>query len=264
MLDSVVNQTHLPNKVVVVNDNSTDNSAQLISTFTERLNWMSSINITTSKEHTPGTKVINAFYKGLDTLDDNYDIICKFDADIILPINYLENIVSIFKSDQKIGIAGGLAFIEKNGNWIYETVSSKEHVRGPFKAYRKDCFKDIGGLKSSVGWDTVDVLLAQFNGWNIYTDKNLKVKHLKPTGVSYSNASKFLQGEALYKMRYGFVLACITALKSAINKRSISYFFNALNGYFRARKRKTDFLVTEVQGNFIRKLRWKGIFKKLI
>ena len=200
---------------------------------------------------------------GLNSLDDNYDIICKFDADIILPSNYLESLISIFNSDHKIGIAGGLAFIEKNGNWIYETVSSKEHVRGPFKAYRKKCFEDIGGLIPSIGWDTVDTLLAQYNGWKVQTDKNLKVKHLKPTGISYSNASKFLQGEALFKMRYGFVLTCIASLKSAINKRSASYFINSLKGYFKARKHNLNFLVTEDQGNFIRKLRWNGIFNKL-
>ena len=31
-----------------------------------------------------------------------------------------------------------------------------------------------------MGWDTVDELLAKYYGWQILTDKTLKVKHLKP------------------------------------------------------------------------------------
>lgn len=263
MLDSLVNQTLLPKKVVVVNDNSTDTTSEIILEFTKSFDWISTVNIKSSKEHIPGNKVINAFYKGLETLDDDYDIICKFDADIILPENYLESISDLFKSDDKIGIAGGLAFIKKNENWIYESVSSKNHVRGPFKAYRKQCFKDIGGVKPSIGWDTLDVLLAQFYSWKVTTIKTLHVKHLKPTGQTYHPKSKYLQGEAFYKMRYGIVLTCIASLKSAIKLKKINHFTNAIKGYFKAKNSDIKFLVSKEQGLFIRKYRWKNIFKKL-
>ena len=264
MLESLVKQTLLPKKVIIVNDNSTDDTPKIISEFTSTYNWISTLNINTSTSHLPGSKVINAFYKGFETLNDDYDIICKFDADIILPNNYLENIVNLFRSDEKIGIAGGLAYIKKNDKWIYETISSKEHVRGPFKAYRKNCFKEIGGLKISIGWDTIDVLLAQFYGWKVKTDKTLHVKHLKPTGITYNQKSKHLQGEAFYKMRYGFTLTLIASLKSAMNKRSLSYFTNTLKGFFKTKNNNQEYLVTKDQGEFIRNLRWKGIFKKIL
>ncbi len=223
----------------------------------------SSKKITSSASHKPGSKVIQAFKKGLETLDDKFDIICKFDADIILPDNYLESLVDLFTSDEKIGIAGGLAFIEKDGKWVYETIASKDHVRGPFKAYRKSCFHQIGGLKESIGWDTADVLLAQYYGWKVKTDRSLHVKHLKPTGKTYHKNARYVSGEALYKMRYGFILTLLSAVKSAINKGSSSYFFNTIIGYFLAKKKDIEFIVTEDQGTFIRKLRWRNIFKKL-
>ena len=87
-------------------------------------------------------------------------------------------------------------------------------MRGPIKAYRAECFNDINALKSSIGWDTVDVLLAQKKGWLVYTDKDLIVKHLKPTGQKYSLNSKMLQGESLYKMRLNFPCAVFTDLLS--------------------------------------------------
>lgn len=259
MLESLLKQTLLPKKVVVVNDNSTDKTQSIIDTYSKKNSWLNSISIQSSKEHIPGGKVINAFYKGFKTLDNNYDIICKFDADIILPDNYLESIVALFRADNKAGIAGGLAYIEKNSEWIYENIASKNHARGPFKAYRKACFKDIGGLKQSIGWDTVDTLLAKYYGWTIKIDKTLQVKHLKPTGQSYSKKSALLQGEAFYKMRYGIVISFIAALKKSIKNRNFSILLNDIKGYYQAKRSKKDFLVSKNEGQFIRKLRWKGI-----
>ena len=261
-LESLVNQTLLPKKVVVVNDNSTDNTQHIVETFTSKYPWITLINSNSSNEHLPGTKIINAFYKGFNTLDNNYEVICKFDADIILPTNYLESIVTVFRTNKKAGIVGGLLYIKINNKWVYETIASKSHVRGPIKAYRKACFEKIGGLKKSIGWDTIDVLLAQYNGWEIKTDKNLNVKHLKPTGANYNKASKYLQGEALFKMRYGFSLSFLSALKLAYKKKSFKLFKDYMSGYFKARKNKVEYLVNVEQGNFIRKLRWKGIKNK--
>tara|TARA_R110002073_G_scaffold102317_2_gene232297 strand:+ start:8359 stop:9222 length:864 start_codon:yes stop_codon:yes gene_type:complete len=261
-LESLVNQTLPPKRLIVVNDNSSDNTHQIISKFTRKYDWIFSINITSSTEHIPGAKVINAFYEGLNTLDEDYDIICKFDADIIFPNSYLETLAMVFKSDKNIGIAGGIPYIKKSDRWVYETVASKNHVRGPIKSYRKGCFKDIGGLKKSVGWDSIDVLLAQYFGWKVKTNKDLHVKHLKPTGKAYSKNTKTLRGEALYKMRFGFTLSIIASIKSAFNKRSVSFFLNSIIGYFKAKKEKQVFLVNESQGKFIRQLHWKNIQKK--
>lgn len=262
-LDSLVKQTLLPKKVVVVNDNSTDNTQNIVEGYSTKHNWIELINSASSNQHLPGAKVIKAFYKGYNTLDENYDVICKFDADIILPENYLKSVLNLFKSDKKVGIAGGLAYIKENGKWIYETISSQNHVRGPFKAYSKNCFKAIGGLKESIGWDTVDVLLAQYHGFTIKTKKTLHIKHLKPTGENYDKEANYLQGEALYKMRYGFILTTLFAARNALSKKSVAYFYYAIKGYFKAKEKSIDHIVNQEEGVFIRRLLWKNIFKKL-
>lgn len=263
MLTSLVDQTYLPKKVVVVDDNSTDNTLTIVEGYAKTYDWISVVQSTSSDLHIPGSKVIDTFYKGFETLVDNYDVICKFDADIILPDNYLERISTLFKMNKITGIAGGLVYIKKNDEWVYESIANKNHIRGPIKAYRKACFNQIGGLKRSIGWDTVDVLLAQYNGWKVVTDKTLIVRHLKPTGANYTKSSKYLQGEALYKMRYGFTITLLTALKMAIKKKSLSVFINYLMGFFKANSNKLDFIVTKEEGQFIRKLRWKGVLDKL-
>jgi len=217
-----------------------------------------------SNEHLPGSKIINAFYKGFETLDNNYDILCKFDADLIFPNDYLEKISNHFKTNPKLGMAAGFCYIEKDNAWVLESLTRKDHIRGALKAYRKDCFIEIGQLKPSMGWDTIDELLAKYYGWDILTDETLHVKHLKPTGVSYNKASKYLQGEAMYKMRYGFWITLISAIKLAYKKGNLSLFMDYMNGFFKAKKEKMPYLVTEEQGQFIRKLRWKNMLSKAI
>lgn len=261
-LESLANQTLLPKKVVVVNDNSSDSTQKIVEDLALRHSWLSLVNNSSSNQHLPGTKIINAFYKGYDTLDESYDVICKFDADLIFPPNYLEVLSQHFNSIPKLGMASGFCYIEKKGEWILENLTRKDHIRGALKAYRKECFHQIGKLKPSMGWDTVDELLAKFYGWAILTDDTLHVNHLKPTGISYNKASKYLQGEAMYKMRYGFWITLISAFKLAYKKNSFSLFQYYMEGFFKAKKSRTEFLVTKEQGKFIRNLRWKGMKDK--
>ncbi|WP_066221275.1 glycosyltransferase family 2 protein [Formosa haliotis] len=261
-LESLAKQTLLPKRVVVVNDHSTDETQSIVESFISKYHWISQVNVVSSDKHLPGSKIINAFYKGYDTLDDDYDVICKFDADLIFPNTYLETISQHFSSSPTLGMAAGFCYIEKNNDWILEDLTNKDHIRGALKAYRKQCFLDIGKLKPAMGWDTIDELLAKFYHWNILTDDNLHVKHLKPTGASYNKSSKYMQGEAMYKMRYGFTITAISAFKLAMKKKNLSLFNDYMSGYFKAKNNNVQPLVSPEQGNFIRKLRWKGMLKK--
>ncbi len=159
-------------------------------------------------------------------------------------------------------MVSGFCYILKNNKWVLENLTQKDHIRGALKAYRKDCFFEIGKLKRSMGWDTVDELLAKYYKWDILTDNTLVVKHLRPTGQTYHSKSKLLQGEAFYKMRYGLLLTIIAGLKGAFKLKRPSHTLDVLKGYFKAKTAKTEFLVTEDQGRFIRQYRWKNIIKK--
>ena len=120
-LQSLISQTLLPKKVVVVNDNSTDKTAEIVLAFAKENPFISLVNKTSENVHLPGSKVIQAFQKGFDTLDDNYDIIVKLDADLILPNNYFERISEIFEKDSKVGMAGGFCYIEKMATGFWKT-----------------------------------------------------------------------------------------------------------------------------------------------
>jgi glycosyltransferase involved in cell wall biosynthesis len=262
-LQSLVEQTVLPSKIVVVNDNSTDRTAKIVKGFSEKYAWITLVNKTSDATHLPGSKVIQAFQKGLETLDDNYDFLVKADADLIFPTNYFETIISHFKSDERIGMVGGFAYIEKNGDWILENLTDKDHIRGAFKAYRKATFEQIGGLKPAMGWDTVDELLCKFYNWKVVTDDSLHVKHLKPTGANYNKTARYKQGEAFYTLGYGFLITTIASAKLAMMKRKPLLFFDYIKGYWKAKSGKKPLLVTEEQAKFIRKYRLQKMKDKL-
>lgn len=262
-LQSLAEQSVLPKKVVVVNDNSTDKTEEIILEFTKKYPWITLVNTSSDSIHLPGSKVIQAFHKGFEMLDNNYDFIVKADADLIFPSNYFAKIISHFKSDPTIGMAGGFAYIEKNGNWILENLTDKDHIRGAFKAYRKECFLQIGNLKPAMGWDTVDELLCKFYKWEVVTDESLKVKHLKPTGARYDKQARYKQGEAFYTLGYGFQITAIASAKLALMKKKPSLFFDYLKGFWRAKTAKTPLLVTDEQAKFIRKYRFRKMKEKL-
>ncbi|MGS0525060.1 glycosyltransferase family 2 protein [Zobellia nedashkovskayae] len=241
-LNSILRQSLQPKRVIVVNDNSTDDTEAIIDQFVTLSPIFQKLNTTSSTEHMPGSKVVNAFNKGLELLDEDYDFIVKLDADVILPDNYFEKIVYIFKGQPKVGIAGGFVYEQtEDGQWKLNHPMDKNHVRGAFKAYTKKCFKAIDGLRNAMGWDTVDELLAQYHGHEIYTDDALKVKHLRPTGNAYNQKAKLLQGKAMFTMRYGFPITVIASLKMALKQRKPQAFVDNMYGYLEAKKRKNNF-----------------------
>ena len=108
---SIVEQSYPVKKLLLVNDNSNDQSSSKIDSYLKEYDWISKLDINSNNKHIPGKKVINAFNQGLKILDSNYDIICKFDADIILPKNYLEKIILEYKKDPYVGMVSGILYI---------------------------------------------------------------------------------------------------------------------------------------------------------
>mgnify|MGYP005807596289 FL=1 len=262
-LQSLVSQTVLPKKIVVVNDNSTDDTEAVVNAFAKAHPYISLVNKQSTAIHLPGSKVIQAFNKGFKTLDEEYDVIMKIDADLIFPTNYLETLTRHFKSDPEIGMVGGFCYIEKDGKWILENLTDKDHIRGALKAYRKETFKQIGGLKSQMGWDTVDELLCKYYNWKVITDASLQVKHLKPTGANYNKTARYKQGEAFYTLGYGFLITAIASAKLSLMKKKPLLFLDYIKGFFKAKSAGTALMVTKDQAEFIKKYRLKKMKEKL-
>ena len=262
LLQSLCKQSVQASEIVLVNDNSTDQTEALMERFAKEHKNIHYVNHPSTDQHLPGAKVIKAFSFGLKNLKQPFEVIVKLDADLILPNNYFEELLPIFENP-KIGIAGGFCYEQNaNGQWKRNHPMGHDHVRGAFKAYSKECFSAIGGLRQAMGWDTIDELLARFFDFETLTLARLKVKHLRPLGAGYSLQAAQLQGAAFYSMRYGLLLSVLASLKSALTQKSIWTFFQLINGFQRAKQEQTPFLITAEQGKFIRNYRWNKIWNK--
>ena len=263
-LKSIENQNFQDFYCIVVNDNSTDNTSKIVSSFIEGKNRFSLLerkkNLCSENTHSPGAKVIRAFNFGLNSQDlSDFDIICKFDADVIFPTHYLEEINKVYKKNLKIGMASGLVYIEKNNQWQFENLSSKNHVRGPIKSYRKSCFMEMGGLKEILGWDNIDVMLCKMHGFETLTLKKLWVKHLRPTAYKYKNQKAEKLGEYFYNIGLSFPLAIISSLKSSFRNKSFLEFFITMRVFL---KQNSSRVLTKKEIQFIRNLRWQEMYRK--
>lgn len=264
-LDSLLHQSLLPSRIIVVDDGSTDKTLQVIQEFSKNTDLIQIVRSTTKTTHQPGAKVIKAFKRGLSQLAiDDYDVICKFDADLEFPKNYLEALNEAFIKNKNLGLWGGVCSIEKNGIWKTENLTNEDHVRGALKAYRVKAFKSISRLKTQMGWDTADEFKLRYRNWQIYVEKSLKVKHLKPTATAYQDSYFKKQGEVFYALRYGFLLSFLAGLKIAFKRNKISKVNLVLTSYKNSKTKQIRFLLNEKEGGFLRQYRWKQIWRKYI
>ncbi len=291
-LESLKNQTFQDFKCVIVNDGSTDKTQEIVERFIQIQNTKYQILNLTQSEHQPGAKVVRTFNKGLETENlENFDVVCKFDADIIFPENYLEKINEVYEKNPKAGMVSGLVYIKKGfvnfvrkplvyaqpdkkdfttsqlydfthqNEWTFEDLSSKNHVRGPIKSYRKELFLKMNGLRAVLGWDNIDVMLCKMHGFETVTLQELWVKHLRPTAYKYKSQKAEKLGEYFYNIGLNFPLAAISSAKSSWKNKSVSEFFITMKSFL---KQKNPRVLSQEEIAFIRNLRWKEIKRKLM
>lgn len=267
-LESLKNQSFQDFECVAVNDGSTDETQQIVETFIENVTLSGveaskfEIQNLEKSEHQPGAKVVRTFNKGLEAKHlEAFDVICKFDADIIFPENYLEKVNQVYEENPRAGMVSGLVYIENNGIWTFENLSSKNHVRGPIKSYRKELFQKMNGLRPVLGWDNIDVMLCKMHGYETVTMKDLWVKHLRPTAYKYKSQKAQKLGEYFYNIGLSLPLAVISSAKSSFKNKSLSEFLITIKSFI---TQNHDRILSPKEMAFIRQLRWKEMFNKLM
>ena len=157
----------------------------------------------------------------------------------------------------------GHLYIRQQDRWVYEAVADKNHIRGPIKLYRKECFKAIDGLIPALGWDSIDTLLAEANGFELQTDADLNVKHLRPTNKDYTNLDYFKRrGASYHLLGYDLTISLLSALKLTFKKKSLRILIALLQGYFKSRDNDQR-LVSDTSAKAICKVRYRKMARKL-
>jgi glycosyltransferase involved in cell wall biosynthesis len=179
--ESLVSQTHRPQRWVVVDDGSTDGTRELAERYAGEHDWIEVLDSGADHERARGAPIVRAFQRGLDSLEERPDVVVKLDGDLFLPAHYFEWVAEAFARDPRAGIVGGVALIPEDGRWVPER-GNLLNVNGVAKAYRVACLDDIGGLRQSMGWDGIDEYGARARGWNVRVLTELTLLHYKPRG----------------------------------------------------------------------------------
>jgi glycosyltransferase involved in cell wall biosynthesis len=185
-LRSVVGQTVLPLKWVIVNDGSTDNTAEIVARYTAQYSWIELVNRPVRKERHFAAKV-EAVRAGLERVKGlPYEIVGNLDADVTLDPDHFEFLLSKFSQDDRLGVAGTV-FHEPSGyNSATDSFEGQSYVSGQCQIFRRECFEEIGGyVPSKVGGiDWMDVTTARMVGWNTRSFREKSFLHHRPLGTA--------------------------------------------------------------------------------
>jgi glycosyltransferase involved in cell wall biosynthesis len=260
-IKAIVNQTLKPVKWIIVDDGSLDRTKDIVLSFVKDYDWIDLVEKNTHEEtRLGGQKVVRAFKAGFNQIDTEYDFLVKLDGDLFLPKNYFRIVSNLFEKNPRLGLCGGLIFNKINTHFIKEE-SSKYHIRGAFKAIKKECFEDIGGFREIRNWDGVDELDAIRKGWRTHVF-NLPVFHFKPTSSKYDplTMSK-LSGTEAYKMRSSPLLVLLRGLSYLSKSPKFLYTITYFKSYILAFIMREKAILEKDLSNFINNFHIKRILK---
>lgn len=178
---SLAAQTALPRRWVIVDNGSTDSTLDLAEACAADHEWISVTAARGEPSAARGGPVARAFLSGCDVLEPLPDILVKLDADVSLEPDYFERLIERFAANPRLGIAGGTCYEHQRDAWR-PIFTSRSHVRGAVRAYRRECFLDVLPLEERMGWDTIDEVKARINGWTTATFADLPFYHHRQVG----------------------------------------------------------------------------------
>jgi biofilm PGA synthesis N-glycosyltransferase PgaC len=201
-IQSLVKQTVLPAKWVIVNDGSTDSTSSIVRPYLAENRWMELVDLTVRKERHFAAKVY-AFNAGQERLKGlAYEVIGNVDADTSFDPDHFEFLMNEFQKDPRLGVAGTI-FREQDG-YSSETNSfeGQNHVSGQCQIFRRQCFEEIGGYcpHKAGGIDWMAVTTARMMGWRTRSFREKSFFHYRSLGTAERGrlASSFSYGEKDY------------------------------------------------------------------
>jgi glycosyltransferase involved in cell wall biosynthesis len=201
-LESIVRQTVLPLKWIIVNDGSTDTTTEIVAQYAAQHPWIELVNRPARKERHFAGKV-HAFNAGLERVSQlPYDIIGNLDADVSLDPDHFEFLLTKFREDPTLGVAGTV-FTEPDGyNSAIDSFEGQTYVSGQCQIFRRECFEQIGGYVPSKigGIDWMAVKTARMMGWNTRSFREKSFVHHRVLGTAERGVigSNFAYGKKDY------------------------------------------------------------------
>jgi len=201
-LESMVAQTLLPERWIIVNDGSTDKTADIAANYARRFPWIQLVHRSPRLDRHFGAKV-HAFNAGLERVGPvEFDVIGNLDADLSFDPDYLEFLIGKFAEDPRLGVAG-TPFTEDDGyDTARDSFEGENHVAGGCQLFRRQCFEEVGGYipNRGGGIDWIAVTTARMKGWKTRSFPEKRFHHYRSLGTAGKSnwAASFSYGEKDY------------------------------------------------------------------
>lgn len=210
-MESMVQQTVLPLKWVIVDDGSTDNTREIIRPYIARYPWIEMVEIPPRQDRNFAGKVF-AFNTGYEKVKHlRYEIIGNLDADISFDKDHFEFLINRFSGDLTLGVAGTV-FREHGYSSETDSFEGHKHVSGQCQLFRKECWNEIGGYipHRAGGIDWMAVTTARMKGWKTESFREKWFFHHRHLGTaerstlsslfSYGQKDYYLGGHPVWEM----------------------------------------------------------------
>jgi glycosyltransferase involved in cell wall biosynthesis len=187
-IQSVVSQTVLPQKWVIVSDGSTDRTDEIVRDYTGKYKFIELLRIT--EEHVRNFSAqVNAINVGFARLRGlRCSFIGNLDADITLEPNYFDALLLEFAKDEMLGMAGGSIYESVKGTFVSRRENSISSVAHGVQLFRAECLELLGGGYKHFSWggtDTHACVFLRMHGWRAESISKLKALHHRPTGQGF-------------------------------------------------------------------------------
>jgi biofilm PGA synthesis N-glycosyltransferase PgaC len=202
-MKSVVAQTILPLRWVIVSDGSTDGTDEVVREFVVKHSWIELVSLPLRAERNFAGKVA-AFNAGQARAAElNYEVIGNLDADVSFDEEYFAFLLRKLAENPALGLVGTPYLDPVNDPYDYRYVSI-DHVTGPCQLFRRECFEAIGGYMPVRGGaiDRIADISARMKGWQTRTFTEKMYLHHRATGTSQQSVliSKFKDGAKDYSV----------------------------------------------------------------
>jgi biofilm PGA synthesis N-glycosyltransferase PgaC len=231
-------QTRRPDLWVVVDDQSTDETPQILARLAERLDFMEVLSAQpadagATKDRLAVAAEARAFNIGLNGVPwQTFTHIAKLDGDIELTPRYFELLLGEFERDAALGLAGGVLTERSGEGWKEEHAASDYHVRGALKCYTRDCLESIGGIEERLAWDTIDEVYARMRGLRTRSFPGIVALHHRPCGSADGTLrGRARHGRCVYITHFPLAWVSLRAVKTAAERPALLSGLTFLGGY---------------------------------
>jgi biofilm PGA synthesis N-glycosyltransferase PgaC len=261
---SVISQTSLPLRWVVVSDGSTDSTDAIIEKYRDAHDFITYVRL----DHEAGEqqpemgrvawRKVNALAKAIGHFSSlQYDYICNIDADVSMENSFFERLLDKFCRNPRLGVSSGFVY-NVIGDRLVPHFVNERNVCGALQFFRRECFFDIGGYVPYGHEDTIALIMARMRGWITRSFPDLRILHHKSAGCTGRPRyrAKYRLGTYDYIMSDCLAWELLRCAKECTDTPFIVGSCLRLTGYFKAMVRDKKVLPPAVQ-NFVRQEQYR-------